>query len=331
MILHKNTREQMDIDISNNVIIIDEAHNLLDAIANIHSAEMTSDQLNQVCQHLTAYKMKYMDRFSTKNLLRLNQLLSIASRLSKFVNEKPAYEPLKQPNTQIGDFVSKMVLTHNLLDETNISYGNLFEILKFCEESNLARKLSGYVARYGGSEIILNATKPKKTQQKSYLQQLSEKKQKDEKPAKKVAAPPEQPPTASNDKYKLGTANYIRMFLSFLEKLLEKSTDGRVLISKHRTLQSKSFLKYLLLNVGEPFETLIDQSRSVILAGGTMQPTTEFKTQLFQRYQQRVEEHFFSHVAAKQNILPMIVNKGPGNSPFLFNYTTRNNSEMVIL
>lgn len=327
MILHKNTREQMDIDIANNVIIIDEAHNLLDAIANIHSAEITSDQLNQVFQHLTSYKMKYLDRFSSKNLLRLNQLLSIANRLNKFLQEKPTEEHAKQSNSQIGDFVSKMVLTHNLLDDTNISYGNLFEILKFCEESNLARKLSGYVSRYGGTEITLNITQPKKTQQKSYLQQLSEKNKKDKKAESKSAEPAEQPAAIN----KLGTANYIRLFFSFLEKLLEKSSDGRVLISKHRTLQSKSFLKYLLLNVGEPFDMLIDKSRSVILAGGTMQPTTEFKTQLFQRYQQRVEEHFFSHVAAKQNILPIIVNKGPGNRPFLFNYTTRNNNEMVNL
>lgn len=39
MILHKDTRDHLDIDISDNVVIIDEAHNLLDAIASIHSAE----------------------------------------------------------------------------------------------------------------------------------------------------------------------------------------------------------------------------------------------------------------------------------------------------
>lgn len=329
MILHKSTREQMDIDIADNVIIIDEAHNLLDAIANIHSAEITSDQLNRVLQHLSSYKLKYMDRFSTKNLLRLNQLISIASRLGNVLKEQPSKEPGSQASgNHLGDFLTKMVLTHSLLDDTNISYGSLFEILKFCADSNLARKLSGFVSRYGGTEIAVKKTTQPKKAHKSYLQQLSEKSAKDKKVELKIEPTIDATPS-NDDNNRLGTANYIRLFLSFLERLLEKSTDGRVLISKHRTLQSKSFMKYLLLNVGEPFEAIAEKSRAVILAGGTMQPTIEFKSQLFQKYQNRIEEHFYGHVASNQNIAPMIVNRGPANTPFMFNYSTRQNTQMV--
>lgn len=62
-----------------------------------------------------------------------------------------------------------------------------------------------------------------------------------------------------------------------------------------------------------------------------MQPTTEFKTQLFEHFEERVEEHFYGHVVTAEAILPMVVSKGPRNSRFLFNYANRGNNEMVCL
>lgn len=338
MLLHLKTREQLDISIKDSVIIIDEAHNLLDTIASIHSAEITADQLQRVHQQLNAYKIKYMDRFSTANLLRLNQLISIAGRFARLV--KTPTVKVENPSQEV-EFTSEMLLTHNLLDEINLPYGNLFEILKFCEETRLAQKVGGFALRYANTEVILATRQPAKKSQPqkpahlTYLQQLSEKlanKNQSKKPSEV------EKPTGNADATvkkslehdnRLGSASVIRVFLTFLETLLEKSTDGRILLSKHRTIQSKSFLKYLLLNASEPFELLVRECRAVIVAGGTMQPTTEFKTQLFQHFPQRIEEHFYGHVVSADAILPMAVSAGPRNSPFLFNYANRGNKEMV--
>lgn len=117
--------------------------------------------------------------------------------------------------------------------------------------------------------------------------------------------------------------------LTFLECLVEKSSDGRVLVSKHRSLQSKSFVKYLLLNPSGPFEELVRECRSVVIAGGTMQPTGEFKSQLFQGFADRIEEHFFGHVVDQSAVLPLVVRKGPCGSGFHFSFAHRENKEMV--
>lgn len=330
MLLHRKTREQLEIDIKDSIIIIDEAHNLLDTIASIHSAEITADQLQQVHQQLVAYKTKYFERFSTKNLLRLNQLTSIANRFTKVVLT-PAKTTAKS-DTQ-GDFESQMVFTHQMLDDINVSISNLNEILQFCDETRLAQKISGYALRYGNEVLITKPAneKPKQTHT-SYLQQLSKtqmEKNSKTKSNKTVVepSPEEQKPVENTNR--LGSASVIRIFLGFLETLLERSTDGRILISKHRTLQSKSFIKYLLLNASGPFEALINDCRSVIVAGGTMQPTTEFTTQLFQNFPHKIDEHFFGHVVPSENILPLVASKGPRNSSFLFNYANRGNKEMV--
>lgn len=338
MLLHKKTREQLDINIKDSVVIIDEAHNLLDTIASIHSAEITTDQLQCVNQQLFAYKTKYIDRFSTKNLLRLNQLISIANRFVKFMT-KSVENIAPSDATDKSEFTSKMIFTHDLLDDLNVPYGNLYEILKFCDETRLAQKISGFALRYTDLEVILKPANDKpKPNHKTYLKQLVEKQQQQMNQIKKKktanenaveeAKPTEKP---SENVNRLGSASVIRTFLCFLETLLDRSTDGRILISKHRTLSSKSFIKFLLLNASDPFELLVKECRAIIVAGGTMQPTTEFTTQLFQNFQQRIDEHFYGHVVASEAILPLVVSKGPKSSSFLFNYANRGNTNMVSL
>lgn len=54
-ILHKNTRISSGINLKGNVLIIDEAHNLLEAIEKMHSVVITGRNLlhcyNQLCQY----------------------------------------------------------------------------------------------------------------------------------------------------------------------------------------------------------------------------------------------------------------------------------------
>lgn len=330
MILHKNTRDQLDIDISNSVIIIDEAHNLLDTIASIHSAEISLDQMQQTHRQLIAYKAKYLTRFSTKNLLRLNQLISIANRFVRFLIEPNSS---KSSDNQM-ELTSQLIFVHELLDEVNISASNLFEVLAFCDNTRLAQKVGGFAIRYANDASVVikkEVSKPKQTHT-TYLQRLAEKQRSSKAATTSTAVnPPSKEINVENIPSHLGSASVLRILLAFLECLLEKSTDGRILITRHKTLKSKSILKYLLLNASGPFDELLRGCRALIVAGGTMQPTVEFKTQLFSEFSARIEEHFFGHVVAADAVLPLVVTKGPRASPFLFNFNNRNNTQMVRL
>lgn len=287
MLLHRKTRNQLDINIKDSVVIIDEAHNLLDTIASIHSSEITANQLQCVHQQLNAYKAKYLDRFTTKNLLRLNQLISVANRFMKLLLKSSNEDILEQSSSQM-EFTSKMVHTHELLDEVNISYENLFDIVEFCEATRLAQKVNGFSQRYAATDVIIKPL-PKQQQPShlSYLQELSQKlSHKNQNPQTKQNQKMAENKTVESEKLdedpnRLGSSAVIRTFLSFLETLLEKSTDGRILLSKHQTTQSKSFIKYLLLNASEPFADLLNECRSIIVAGGTMQVNVKLTQILF--------------------------------------------------
>ena len=60
-LLHKPTRDSLGIKLKNSVIIIDEAHKLLDTISHIHSSEIRGDQLLLVNLFLTNIGFKFKE------------------------------------------------------------------------------------------------------------------------------------------------------------------------------------------------------------------------------------------------------------------------------
>ena len=58
LLLHKSTREACGIQLEGNIILIDEAHNLLETINNIHSVEITGGQLVKAHSQLTQYEAR---------------------------------------------------------------------------------------------------------------------------------------------------------------------------------------------------------------------------------------------------------------------------------
>lgn len=76
-ILHRSTREACGINLKGSVVIIDEAHNLLDAIGNIYSCAVSGHDLIACYSQLVQYRDKYSERFSALNLLYLNQVYKL--------------------------------------------------------------------------------------------------------------------------------------------------------------------------------------------------------------------------------------------------------------
>lgn len=58
-ILHKNTRVSLGIDLKNNILIVDEAHNLLEAIERMHSVTVTGRNILHCFNQLSQYQKRY--------------------------------------------------------------------------------------------------------------------------------------------------------------------------------------------------------------------------------------------------------------------------------
>jgi len=88
ILFQKETRQSFSINLKNQIIIIDEAHNLIDAIAQIHSVEITDLHVSQSITQLNNYVNRYKSRFSAKNMLYLRHLLNILNGLNKVFTSK---------------------------------------------------------------------------------------------------------------------------------------------------------------------------------------------------------------------------------------------------
>jgi chromosome transmission fidelity protein 1 len=153
MLLSKDTRESMGIELENNIVIFDEAHNIVEAINSTYKVEISNKQLVVARRSLWAYFKKYEKRFKGKNAFYIKQLLSILECLAKFLRQlsKDASKAQRladsSKDSAVGGDTSgaKMMMINDFLFEARIDHFNLFKILLYLKESGLAKKLMGFV------------------------------------------------------------------------------------------------------------------------------------------------------------------------------------------
>ncbi|XP_030893269.1 ATP-dependent DNA helicase DDX11 isoform X6 [Leptonychotes weddellii] len=228
MLLHAATRQAAGIRLQGQVVLIDEAHNLIDTITGIHSAEVSGSQLCQAHSQLLQYMERYGKRLKAKNLMYIKQILYL---LEKFV-------------TVLGASVTPV-------------------------EEGEAR----------------------------------------------VPRP----------------ASPLMHIESFLAALTTANQDGRVILSRQGSL-SQSSLKFLLLNPAVHFAQVVKECRAVVIAGGTMQPVSDFREQLLACAgveAERVVEFSCGHVIPPDNILPLVICSGPSSQQLEFTYQKRELPQMM--
>uniref|UniRef100_A0A8D2PFH2 DEAD/H-box helicase 11 n=1 Tax=Zosterops lateralis melanops TaxID=1220523 RepID=A0A8D2PFH2_ZOSLA len=305
MLLHEPTRNAAGIKLKDQVVIIDEAHNLIDTITCIHSAEVSGSQLCCAHSQLSQYMERYRKRLKAKNLMYIKQILYLLEQfvamLGGNVNQNPACQAVSQTGTvlkSINDFLFQSQ-TDNI---------NLF-------------KLFGFVERYGGpaSAVKTNKENQKLAGLQNFLLTLQQGSDKEGDP----------PVGAEHDQ--LRTASPLMQIEGFLSALTNANQDGRVILNRQGTV-GQSSLKFLLLNPAVHFAKVVEECRAVIIAGGTMQPVADFREQLLCCAgvdPARIVEFSCGHVIPPENILPIILCSGPSNQQLEFTYQTRDLPQMM--
>ena len=93
----------------------------------------------------------------------------------------------------------------------------------------------------------------------------------------------------------------LRNIQTFLMSLTNANKDGRVVVSCSD--ESKA-LKFVMMNPAIHFREIVDEARSVVLAGGTMQPVSDVIQQLFSHVpKDQISLFSCGHVIPKENLL----------------------------
>ncbi|XP_060162478.1 ATP-dependent DNA helicase DDX11 isoform X3 [Globicephala melas] len=316
ILLHAAARQAAGIRLQGQVVVIDEAHNLIDTITGIHSVEVSGSQLCQAHSQLLQYMERYGKRLKAKNLMYIKQILYVLEKFVTVLGGNVKQSPNTQSLSQAG---TELKTVSDFLFESQIDNINLFKVKRYCEKSMVSRKLFGFTERYG-AVLAPSREQPKLSGFQHFLQSLQ--------PG--MTAAPAAPAEEGEDRAPR-PASPLMHIEGFLAALTTANQDGRVILSRQGSL-SQSSLKFLLLNPAVHFAQVVKECRAVVLAGGTMQPVSDFREQLLACAgveAERVVEFSCGHVIPADNILPLVICSGPSNQQLEFTYQKRELPQMM--
>lgn len=143
MLLHEELRANFGVRTAGNVVIIDEAHNLIEAINQTHSAEVTLTHLHSASEAVKSYLEQYQTRLHSKSLYYLNILAMILKKLQLFVHKQVALGTISSARHgvfAVNDFLLRVGLDHL----------NFFQLRRFLQQAQLVNRIGGFVQHRTG-------------------------------------------------------------------------------------------------------------------------------------------------------------------------------------
>ncbi|CAL1284082.1 unnamed protein product [Larinioides sclopetarius] len=317
VLLHKATRDAYGIVLKNNVLIIDEAHNLVEAVNSMYSAEISGMLLKQTLWQMQSYLSMYQTRFSQETKRFIKLILQVCHAFVKFLNEH-------------CNKISKIIPVMEFITLTETGNVNIFELVKYIENSLICQKVHGFTAsRVAKGLTPMEDQKkcdkvPKASGTSSFLSQI-----------KKMQSTNTKIQSVEVKETKEVTFQYkpsaIFSFVEFLKTLTFPTNDGRILIHKESSMESSS-LKFLHLNPASHFQDVVKEARAIVVAGGTMQPISEFTEQLFIPAGvslERISLFSCGHVIPPENLLAIGLASGPCGNLLDFTFKSRQLPETI--
>ncbi|KAI8348261.1 helicase C-terminal domain-containing protein [Blakeslea trispora] len=291
-LLHAGTRESMNISLENSVVIVDEAHNLIETMTSIHTVSLSLYQIQLAWNQLNLYIQKYKTRLLGKNVVYIKQILSIIKVLIRHLTPKEEAKR-KDHVMRVNDFVHACGIDHI----------NMYKIKNYLEISGLARKLNGFIDKAREKE--------EEERQKERL--------------KNPKAPLSQPSPSLS-----ASTLTLTQIEAFLMALTSPDKDGRIVTSFGNTEGTGVSVKYMLLNPADTFKPIVEKAKSVVLAGGTMEPISDFLNHLFPFVDSDKIKHFScGHIIPPTNLSTITLEQGPTGRPLLFNYESRQDLKLM--
>lgn len=135
ILLQKSARNALSIDLKDSIVIIDEAHNLLDTITSMHSMTLEKAEVEAALSALHLYSDKFFSRLGGSNKIYLAQILKAVESLSQF------FTSLLNDKFKVGQHIppSEIFLggTGDLI--------NFYRLEKYLSKSKLPFKVDSYI------------------------------------------------------------------------------------------------------------------------------------------------------------------------------------------
>ncbi|KAL5113796.1 ATP-dependent DNA helicase chl1 [Pleosporales sp. CAS-2024a] len=141
LLLQRSAREALGLSLRNHVVIIDEAHNLMDAIAGIYSVSITLEQVQQARAQLTVYLEKFRNKLKGKNRVYVAQTMRILDSILGYL------QTIHEDKKATDGLVDMLAI----LSGKGVDQVNMFKLDAYLQQSRLARKVDGYTTYYAST------------------------------------------------------------------------------------------------------------------------------------------------------------------------------------
>ncbi|KAK4687746.1 chromosome transmission fidelity protein 1, partial [Tremellales sp. Uapishka_1] len=138
LLLQKNAREALDINLKDQIIVIDEAHNLIDTLLSIHSTNLPFAHISSALSQLQQYHQRFHNRLKPVHALWIQQTLTVLRGLCK-VCENKVKDRGKPELLEANDLMRRLGGGGDQV--------NLMQLVGYLKESKLARKVSGFAEK----------------------------------------------------------------------------------------------------------------------------------------------------------------------------------------
>jgi chromosome transmission fidelity protein 1 len=135
LLLQKSAREALGLSIKGHVVIIDEAHNLMDAIADTYSIAIKLGQLDKAISQVTIYAQRFKKRLKGKNRVYLTQLIRLMTSIADCLR----HQSFKARQNEME------VSPTQLMAGKGVDQIRPHKLVRYLQESKLAYKVGGYI------------------------------------------------------------------------------------------------------------------------------------------------------------------------------------------
>lgn len=212
---------------------------MIETVTSLYTVTLSLVQIQLTWNQLSLYIQKYKERLLGKNVVYIKQILNILKMLIRHLQVE---DKSKRKD--------RVMHVNEFLHQSSIDHLNMYKIKNYLEASNLARKLNGFI------------DKAKEKEEEKRRKQLTD-------PNASTSLPPLPPALSSS----IPTLTQVE---ALLLALTNPNKDGRIVISFGTTESPVASIKYMLLNPADAFKPLVDEAKSIILAGGTMEPVSVY-------------------------------------------------------
>ncbi|KAK0547170.1 ATP-dependent DNA helicase chl1 [Tilletia horrida] len=325
LLLSRASRQAMALSLTDSVVIIDEAHNLIDTILSSQSLSLSYHHLRSAKAGLDVYLARFSSRLKGTNEIGTRRVRAVVGALEEWSSKE-------LERARKGDVAKERILTTNeLLSLVGSTFDqvNFLTLQSYLQESQLLRKVISYIDH----QVQQAAAKAAATSSTSRLVD----KRSQEKNSRRMKTAMQTKEGESEDRRDDRTATMAAMMSGmyaiegFLLALTNRNDDGRVFVSISPEKDAMT-LRYQLLNPADSFGELVKEARSVILLGGTMEPMSDFRVQLFPQVPaSRFTTFSCGHIIPPSNLHATVLTTGPPrvNRPFEFKWDAR--SDMGLL